>query len=99
MKSGMAGQPSQSGKSPLDQERKRGPGEAEKTPEAPKPGEQEKDGKQPAKPDPNGETPDDRGKNPPGGENRPTPPRVDENGKPVAATDDAERWGALPERV
>lgn len=99
-KNGMGqGKPSPSGQSPLDQERQRGPSESEKTPEAPKPGEQQKDGQQPAQPKPQGEKPDDRGQNPPTGENRPSPPRVDESGQPVAAGNDAERWGTLPERV
>src|SRR5262245_55551791 len=96
MRSGMAaGQPNQSGESPLDKERQRGPTAGEKTPEAPKPGE---DQAQP-QPQPGGEKPQDRGQNPPHGENRPSPPRVDEPGKPVMPLDDAERWGMLPERV
>lgn len=100
-KSGMSGngKPNPSGQSPLDKERQRGPGESEKTPEAPKPGEPRKDGQQPSQPKPQGEKPDDRGQNPPTGENRPSPPRVDESGQPVAAGNDAERWGTLPERV
>lgn len=99
MRSGMAGQPSQSSESPLDQERQRGPSEAEKTPEAPKPGEEQSQGEQPSKPKPEGEEPDDRGENPPGGENRPANPRSDESGPPVSPGQDADRWGQLPERV
>src|SRR5262245_13946692 len=97
MKSGMAaGQPDQSGTSPLDKERQRGPTEAEKTPEAPKPGESQ--GQQQDQP-PQGEKPQDRGQNPLHGENRPSPPRTDDPGKPVAHGDDADKWGMLPERV
>ncbi len=92
-----AGQPDQSGTSPLDQERQRGPTQGEKTPEAPKP--DPKQGEQPGQPKPEGEKPDDRGQNPPPGENRPSPPRVDEGGAGFASGDDADRWGNLPERV
>lgn len=99
MKSGMAGQPSQSGESPLEQERQRGPTEGEKTPEAPKPGGEEKQGEQPDPSKPDGETPRDGGENPPAGENVPSAPRSDERGDPVASGGDADRWGALPERV
>jgi hypothetical protein len=100
-KNGMAGQQGnpKPGQSPLDQERQRGPTEGEKTPEAPKPGEQEKQGEQPGQPKPEGETPDDGGENPPAGENVPSAPRSDESGEPVAPGGDADRWGALPERV
>ncbi|NOT29789.1 MAG: hypothetical protein HOP15_04985 [Planctomycetes bacterium] len=89
------------GKSPLDQERQRGPTQGEKTPDAPKPDPEGEQGKQPdgSKPKPDGQKPDERGKNPPTGENKPSSPRVDENGNPVQAGDDADRWGALPERV
>jgi len=85
------------GESPLDQERKRGPTEGEKTPDAPKP----KDGQdqQPQQPKPDGEKPDDGGQNPPHGENRPSPPRADEPGAAVTPGNDADRWGMLPERV
>jgi hypothetical protein len=93
MKAGMNAPPEQSGESPLDKERQRGPTKDEKTPEAPKP----KDGEQPPKPQ--GEKPDDRGPNPPPGENRPSPPRIDESGQPFAHGNDADRWGSLPERV
>ena len=100
MKPGQSPAPSKEGKSPLDQERQRGPTQGEKTPEAPepKPGEQGKEQEQP-KPKPGGEKPDDRGQNPPTGENIPSTPRVDESGNPIQHGDDAERWGVLPERV
>jgi hypothetical protein len=96
MRSAMAGQPQQSGESPLDKERQRGPTQGEKTPEAPKP-----DGERPDGPpgEPQGEQPDDKGPNPPTGQNRPSQPRLDEAGPPVATGDDADRWGTLPERV
>lgn len=100
-KSGMCNQPKEpgsSGKSPLDKERERGPTQAEMTPEGPKPGEEGKQGDKP-KPEPQGEKPDDRGKNPPPGENRPSLPRNDAGGTPATPGDDADRWGALPERV
>lgn len=101
MKPGQSSPAGKEGKSPLDQERQRGPTQGEKTPEAPKPdpkkeGEEGKDGQ---KPKPVGEKPDDRGQNPPTGENKPSSPRVDESGNPIQPGDDADRWGALPERV
>jgi hypothetical protein len=95
MKAGMNAPPEQSGESPLDKERQRGPTQGERTPEAPEP----KDGEQPEQPQPQGEKPDDRGPNPPPGENRPSPPRNDEGGQPFAHADDADRWGSLPLRV
>jgi hypothetical protein len=96
MRSGMAGQPSQDGKSPLDQERQRGPTKDENTPEAPKPGDGEKEGEQPKPSD----QPQDSGQpNPPDGENRGSMPRLDESGAPVTPGIDADRWGHLPERV
>ena len=102
MRSAMAaGQPS-SGKSPVDQQPQRGPTEREQTPEGPKKGEQPKPDPDPKGQDqqqPGEKKPDDKGKNPPGGENRSAPPRVDDSGPPVAPGDDAERWGFLPERV
>src|SRR5215510_14800916 len=68
MKAGMNAPPEQSGESPLDKERQHGPTQGEKTPEAPKP----KDGQKPEQDQkPQGEKPDDRGPNPPPGENRP----------------------------
>lgn len=85
------------GESPLDKERQRGPTQDEKTPEAPKPKEGEQPGQ--AQPKPEGEQPDDRGQNPPPGENRPAQPRTDAAGNPVPSGDDADRWGVLPERV
>ena len=45
-----------------------------------------------------GEKPDDKGQNPPHGENQNGPPRLDESGQPVPPGGDAERWGFLPER-
>ena len=99
MTSGMAAeQPSSSGKSPLDQERDQGPTQSEKTPEAPgeKPGQQ--DPGQTDQPQQQGEKPDDKGQNPPHGENQNGPPRLDESGQPVPPGGDAERWGFLPER-
>ena len=96
MRSGMAGQPSQSGQSPLDKERQSGPTQPENTPEAPKPGPDEKSGDEPK---PEGQEPQDGGPNPPTGENRPSLPRLDENGQPVRPGNDADRWGSLPERV
>jgi hypothetical protein len=101
MRSAMAGQSGQPKESPLDQERQRGPGERENTPEAPKPDGQEPkpgDSQQP-QPEPQGEKPDDGGQNPPPGENRPSDPRSDEAGPAVPSGADAERWGSLPERV
>lgn len=93
MRSGMAGQPSSSsGESPLDKERQQGPTQQEKTPEGPKP---EPGGQKPWQ---QGEKPD-QGRNPPPGENRPSMPRVDASGQPVAPGDDSDRWGSLPERV
>ena len=97
MKGSMSAPPQQSGESPLDKERERGPTQGEKTPEAPKP--DPKQGEKPGQPKPQGEKPDDHGKNPPPGENRPSPPRVDEGGAEFAAGTDADRWGNLPERV
>lgn len=97
MKGSMSSPPQQGGESPLDKERERGPTQGEKTPEAPKP--DPKQGEQPGQPQPQGERPEDRGKNPPPGENRPSPPRVDEGGAPFAPGTDADRWGSLPERV
>lgn len=93
--------PGKDGKSPLDQERQRGPTQGEKTPDAPKPepkGEQGENGETP-KPKPEGQKPDERAPNPPSGENRTSPPRVDESGNPIGVSDDADRWGTLPERV
>jgi hypothetical protein len=102
MSSGMAaGQPSQ-GRNPLDSERQRGPGEREQTPEAPqrKPGGPEQPGKEPDPSKPGGTRPESDRSNPLTGENQPnSPPRVDEGAPPVAPTDDADRWGYLPERV
>lgn len=95
MRSAMAGQPQQ-GQSPLDKERQRGPTQGEKTPEAPKPDGERQDGQQQ---EPQGEQPEDDGPNPPAGQNRPSQPRLDEAGPPVGSSDDADRWGALPERV
>jgi len=95
MKPGSPG-PGKDGQSPLDKERTKGPTQDEKTPEAPKP---ESKGEKKDQPKPGGEKPDDRGKNPPTGVNRPSQPRVDESGKPVAVSEDSERWGNLPERV
>jgi len=95
MKAGMNAPPEQSGQSPLDKERQRGPTQGEKTPEAPKP----QEGEKPEQSRPQGEKPDDRGPNPPPGENRPSPPRVDEGGQPFAPGNDADRWGNLPQRV
>lgn len=92
--------PGKEGQSPLDQERQRGPTQGEKTPDAPKPepkGEQGENGE--PKPKPEGQKPDERAPNPPSGENRTSTPRVDESGNPIGVSDDAERWGALPERV
>jgi hypothetical protein len=97
MKGSMSAPPQQGGKSPLDKERERGPTQGEKTPEAPKP--DPKQGEKPGQPKPQGEKPDDHGKNPPPGENRPSPPRVDEGGAEFAAGTDSDRWGNLPERV
>lgn len=101
MKSALNAPPGQSGNSPLDKERQSGPTDREKTPDAPKPGEEE--GQQPkpgeGEPEAQGEKPDDAGKNPPTGENRPSDPRADEGGPAVPAGIDAERWGSLPERV
>jgi hypothetical protein len=94
MKASMNAPPEQSGQSPLDKERQRGPTQGEKTPEAPKP----KDGQKPESQQPQGEKPDDKGPNPPPGENRPSPPRIDEAGQPFAPGTDAERWGNLPLR-
>jgi hypothetical protein len=98
MRSAMAaGQPSQDGQSPLDQEQgQRGPTEGEQTPDSPgeKPG-----GDRPNQPQPSGAKPDDRGQNPPSGTNRPSAAREDPSGAPVGAGNDAERWGTLPERV
>jgi hypothetical protein len=91
----MAGQPSQSGESPLDKERQRGPTQGEKTPEAPTTGPERPSGE----PQPAGQQPDERGPNPPPGENRPSLPRVDESGPPVSPGNDADRWGLLPQRV
>lgn len=85
------GQPEQK-ESPLDQERQRGPTPGEETPESPA---MAKD----ARPEPSGEKPDDRGPNPPKGENKPSTPRQDVGGAPVGPGDDNERWGTLPERV
>ena len=97
MRSSMAaGQPQQSGNSPLDQERERGPTQGEQTPESPA---EQPQGEKPGPKQPQGEKPDDRGPNPPGGENRPSDPRQDQGGAPVGAGNDAERWGTLPERV
>jgi hypothetical protein len=96
MKAGMK-PPEQSGESPLDKERQRGPTERENTPQAPKP--DPKQGEKPESPKPEGQKPDDRGPNPPPGENRPSPPRVDEPGQPFAPGQDSERWGNLPQRV
>lgn len=100
MKPGQSPSSGKEGKSPLDQERQRGPTQGEKTPEAPEPDpegkKEEQDGK---KPKPMGEKPDDRGENPPTGENKPSSPRVDESGNPIQPGDDADRWGSLPERV
>jgi hypothetical protein len=95
MKSGMAGQPSQSGESPLDQERQRGPQQQEKTPEAPEPGDQP-EGQKPQDAD---QPQDSAQPNPPQGENRPSRPRLDESGNPVAPGNDGDKWGHLPERV
>jgi hypothetical protein len=96
MKSSMQPQPEQGGQSPLDKERQHGPTEGEKTPEAPKP---DPKGQKPMQPQEQSEKPDDKGQNPPNGENRPSPPRSDAGGTPVAPGNDAERWGLLPERV
>ena len=96
MRSAMAGQPQQSGKSPLDQERQRGPTQPEQTPEAPKPSPGEK---QPGQAQPQPTKADDRTKNPPPGENHPAPPRTDPSAPPVTPGNDSERWGMLPERV
>jgi len=85
-----------SGESPLDKERQRGPSEGEKTPSAPKPEGAQPEGQQPK---PQGKQPDDRGQNPPTGENRPGAPRTDQPGAAVSPVDDADRWGQLPERV
>src|SRR5262249_29733246 len=74
MKAGLNAPPEQSGESPLDKERDRGPTEREKTPQAPKP---DPKGEKPETPKPEGEHPDSPGPNPPPGENRPSPPRVD----------------------
>jgi hypothetical protein len=99
MRSAMAGQSGQPKESPLDQERQRGPGERENTPEAPQPdGQEPKPGDQ-QQPQPQGEKPEDGGQNPPPGENRPSDPRSDEAGPAVPSGADAERWGSLPERV
>ncbi len=105
MKPGQQPKPGQEGKSPLDQERQRGPSQGEKTPDAPKP---EPEGEQPgeqgqkpdqSKPKPDGQDPLEGAKNPPPGENVPSSPRVDANGNPIEPGADADRWGALPERV
>jgi hypothetical protein len=92
----MAGQPSQGGQSPLDEERQRGPTQGEKTPDAP--GQTSEDGERP-QPGSEDKPNDSARPNPPPGENRPSLPRADEGGAPVAHGDDAERWGLLPERV
>jgi|SRR5262245_7746664 len=92
-----AGQPNQSGESPLDKERQRGPTERERTPQAPKPDPEK--GAKPAMPKPDEKKLEDRGPNPPPGENRPSPPRVDPAGPPVTPGTDADRWGNLPQRV
>lgn len=97
MKGSMNAPPQQGGESPLDKERQRGPTQGEKTPEAPKPDPEKSE--QPEQEKQGGEKPDDRGQNPPPGENRPSPPRVDEGGSPFAPGNDADRWGNLPERV
>jgi hypothetical protein len=91
-----AGQPQQSGESPLDKERQRGPTQGENTPDSPSP---EPNGEKPDAPKPQGEQPDDRGPNPPSGVNRPSAPRTDGAGAPAGVDEDAERWGTLPERV
>ncbi len=105
MKPGQQPKPGQEGKSPLDQERQRGPSQGEKTPAAPKP---EPEGEQPGehgqkpeqpKPKPDGQEPLEGAKNPPPGENVPSSPRVDANGNPIEPGADADRWGTLPERV
>jgi len=97
MRSAMCNKPNQSGKSPLDKERQNGPTESEKTPEGPQ-DKPKPEGMKP-EPQPQGEKPDDRGKNPPAGQNVHALPRSDESGPPVAPGSDAERWGMLPERV
>src|SRR5262245_41580063 len=99
MRSSMAAGQS-SGKEPKEQERKRGPSEGERTPEQPQGQEpQEKPGGDPQQPQPDGQKPDERGENPPTGRNQPDSPRADEAGPAVNPTEDAERWGTLPERV
>src|SRR5262245_24891725 len=98
MRSAMAaGQPKQTGESPLDEERQRGPTEGERTPRAPKP--DRKQGEMPEMARQDGRKPDDRGTNPPPGENRPSLPRVDPAGQPFAPGTDNDRWGNLPQRV
>src|SRR5262245_15539770 len=96
MAAGQPGRPMQCGESPLDKERQRGPTEGERTPRA-KP--EKKQGEKPAMPEPVGPKPDDRGPNPPPGENVHSPPRIDPAGKPVAPGTDSDRWGDLPVRV
>jgi hypothetical protein len=98
MRSAMAAGQPQSGESPLDKERDRGPTEREQTPEAPQPEPSQPDSQKSSQ-DPQGQKPDDGGQNPPTGRNVPAPPRAEEGGEPVAPGDDSERWGTLPERV
>lgn len=96
----MAGQPSQSGDSPLDQPRDQGPRDREATPEAPpekKPGEEGEQEKPSGKPE--GEDPNSpRDANPPG-DNQEGDEREEETGDEIPASDDNDKWGMLPMRT
>jgi hypothetical protein len=102
MGSQMAGQPDQSGESPLDSQRDRGPQDREQTPEAPP---EEAGGKPEEKPGekpegkPGGEEPEKPDASEEPGENREGSPQEEEAGDPVPSADDAERWGMLPQRT
>lgn len=96
-----AGQPSSGRGNPLDQPRDRTPTQREATPEAPpKDGEKTAQGER-EKPEPgkDGQRPDSPEPNPLEGENRPGTPPQAEQGRPIPASLDAERWGELPPRV
>ena len=103
-------QPSNSD-SPLDSERDNGPMQRERTPEAP-PQEKEGQGSEPKPEKEEGQKPDPKpdaekdGEEPKGseesrdrGQNKKGDPKQDAGGQQEPRTDDADRWGELPQRV
>jgi len=95
---GQCMKPGQSGQSPLDQQKQSPPQQQENTPDKPQDG-QDKPKPEGQKPEPMGQKPEDGKQNPPAQENRNQPDRAHETADAAPRTEDAERWGSLPERV